>query len=202
MLIGVLPFVSAIAPAHYVEIQIPCAGARPHIRRLGPSNPNGISSQIELTGGSADSDGTLVETTSVDGLFPDLSNHIRFAGPEGWAVISDIDDTIKITQTPDAIGILKTTFAEIPKTTEGMPEFYKILDEQFKQPPWFYLSASPYNLYPFLHTFINNNYKQGTIILRDNSWMYLGGLLQSLTQGTQAYKTNRMNKIHEWLPKR
>jgi hypothetical protein len=32
--------------------------------------------------------------------------------------------------------------------------------------------------------------------------MVLGGLLKSLTQGTQAYKTDRMNKIHDWLPTR
>jgi hypothetical protein len=63
-------------------------------------------------------------------------------------------------------------------------------------------SASPYNLYPFIHKFIHDHYKPGTLILRDSSWMVLGGLLKSLTQGTQAYKTNRMNKIHDWLPTR
>ena len=83
-----------------------------------------------------------------------------------------------------------------------MPEFYKVLDEQFKEPAWFYLSASPFNLYPFLHTFIYDNYKPGTIILRDKSWMHIGGLLQSLTQGVEAYKTSRMEKIHRWLPRR
>ena len=117
-------------------------------------------------------------------------------------IISDIDDTIKITQTVDPLGILKTTFAEEPKTTSGMPEFYKILNEQFQNPAWFYLSASPYNLYPFLHKFINDKYLPGTIILRDSSWMYLGGMLQGLTQGVGPYKVDRMNKIHSWLPER
>jgi len=32
--------------------------------------------------------------------------------------------------------------------------------------------------------------------------MTLGGVLKSLTQGTQAYKTDRMNKIQDWLPNR
>jgi phosphatidate phosphatase APP1 len=32
--------------------------------------------------------------------------------------------------------------------------------------------------------------------------MALGGILKSLTQGTQAYKTDRMTKIHDWLPDR
>lgn len=174
----------------------------PHRRTLGPSNANGISSQIVLTGGMESSDGKTVTCTSVDKLFPDLSGQTRFAAPDGWGIISDIDDTIKITQTSTPIGILETTFASVPKTTEGLPEFYKILDDQFQKPAFFYLSASPYNLYPFLHKFINENYPHGTIILRDSSWMYFGGLLQSLTQGVQAYKTDRMRKIHSWLPKR
>ena len=32
--------------------------------------------------------------------------------------------------------------------------------------------------------------------------MYIGGILQSLTQGTEAYKTDRMEKIFSWIPKR
>ena len=82
-----------------------------------------------------------------------------------------------------------------------MLDFYKTLNQKFK-PSWFYLSASPYNLYPFIHKFIEDNYTPGTIILRDASFMYIGGLLQSLTQGTEAYKTDRMEKIFSWIPSR
>ena len=83
-----------------------------------------------------------------------------------------------------------------------MPEVYKHMHSRLQQPPWFYLSASPYNLYPFLRDFRNANYPQGTIILRDASWQNLGGLVASLSQGTQEYKTNRIEKIHAWLPKK
>ena len=155
-----------------------------------------------LTGGGEAADGTVIKTTSANNLFPDLSAHTRCASPDGWAIISDIDDTIKVTHTTDPIGTLKTTFADIPETTKGLPEFYQNLDVEFKNPAWFYLSASPYNLYPFLHQFIHDHYKPGTIILRENSWMVLGDVLKSLTQGTQAYKTDRMDKIHHWLPNR
>lgn len=155
-----------------------------------------------LIGGDDTADGTVITTTSVNDLFPSLSAHTRFAGPDGWAIISDIDDTIKVTHTTDPIGTLRTTFADIPKATEGLPEFYHVLDTQFENPAWFYISASPYNLYPFIRKFIHDHYKPGTIILRDLSWMALGGLLKSLTEGIQAYKADRMNKIHDWLPNR
>jgi phosphatidate phosphatase APP1 len=107
-----------------------------------------------------------------------------------------------VTMTTAATGILQSTFADIPKTTSGMPEFYKVLDESLGKPAWFYLSASPYNLYPFLHEFVGEHYPSGTMILRDASWMSFAGILQSLTQGVKDYKTDRIAKIHSWLPRR
>jgi len=103
--------------------------------------------------------------------------------------------------TPSPIGILRTTFVDTPKPILGMPELYQHVNSTIR-PTWFYLSASPYNLYPFLRTFLRGFYPQGTIILRDASWMDLAGFLASLTQGTQAYKVGRMEKVHRWLPKR
>ena len=193
------PFIDSIAPAKTVEITIPQPTGEPLKKLLGPSNASGISSELELTGGNDKSDGTNVKYAAP--AFG-VTAYTHFAGPEGWAVISDVDDTIKVTQTTSPVGILKTTFADEPQTIAGMAELYKVIHDQFHNPAWFYLSASPYNLYPFLRKFIRDNYQPGTLILRDNSWMYLGGLLQSLTQGTQAYKVDRMDKIHRWLPKR
>ena len=198
------PFVQAIAPARTIEIDIPAPSpsGSPQKRLLGPSNTNGISSQNLPTGGADDAGGKTVVCTSEDKSFPDLKGDTRFASPEGWGVISDIDDTIKVTMTPSPVGILQSTFADVPRTTSGMPDFYKVLDESLKQPAWFYLSASPYNLYPFLHEFLQEKYPHGTMILRDASWMSFAGLLQSLTVGVKDYKTDRMEKIHTWLPQR
>lgn len=84
-----------------------------------------------------------------------------------------------------------------------MPEFYKFIQGLISdRSPFFYLSASPYNLYPFLKDFRQKFYPQGTIVLRDASWMNLAGLLQGLTIGTQEYKVDRMIKINSWLPRR
>ncbi|KAI1625498.1 hypothetical protein EDD37DRAFT_389930 [Exophiala viscosa] len=198
------PFVMAVAPARTIVIQVPrlTPGDSPRKIHLGPSTRNGISSQVMPTGGSDSADGKTVVCTSDENLYPDLRSHTRFVGQEGWAIISDIDDTIKVTQTPNPMGLLQSTFADLPKTTTGMPEFYKLLDDTFRSPAWFYLSASPYNLYPFLHDFVQKNYPRGTIILRDASWMNFAGLLQSFTQGVQEYKTKRIEKIQSWLPKR
>ena len=195
------PFVWAIAPARTVEVSISYQDGRPPQQlTLGPTNGNGISSQLLPAGGTEASDRQTIHVTS--DLFPIINNNMRFAGSEGWAILSDIDDTIKQTGTTDPRRVLQSTFADIPKVTEDMPELYRILNQQFNQPAFFYLSASPYNLYPFLHDFIASKYPAGTIILRDSSWMYFAGLLQSFTEGVQEYKVDRGTKIHGWLPKR
>ncbi|KAJ2989689.1 hypothetical protein NUW58_g3344 [Xylaria curta] len=171
--------------------------------KLGPSGHNGISSEVKkLHGGK---DGEVVPTVArvpegANGLLEMKTFH---AEAEGWGVISDVDDTIKVTQTSDPIGILRTTFIEPPEPVPGMPELYKHIHALIKPTSsWFYLSASPYNLYPFLREFREDHYPHGTIILRDSSWMSVRGLLTTLTLGTEDYKVDRMEKIHSWLPKR
>jgi phosphatidate phosphatase APP1 len=105
--------------------------------------------------------------------------------------------------TSDPIGILRSTFVAEPTPVEGMPELYSFIQTIIKpSAPFFYLSASPYNLYMFLRGFRQKYYPQGTMILRDANWMNLRGLLANLTLGTQAYKVSRMVKINSWLPKR
>jgi hypothetical protein len=195
-----LPFVQNIAPARTLDISITPPGGSPFTRTLGPSDGNGISSQILLVGGKDDAAGKTISCSAP--IFPDVTNKLHYVAPEGWTVISDIDDTIKSTMTPDPLGVLKSTFVDNPKVVNGMPELYAKMDTLFQQPAWFYLSASPYNLYTFLHQFLGQHYKPGTIILRDQSWMFFAGLLQSLTEGVQAYKTDRMEKIHSWIPQR
>ncbi|TGJ83012.1 hypothetical protein E0Z10_g5750 [Xylaria hypoxylon] len=193
------PFVQDIKPGTQVKVLY---GGK-SLMTLGPGGHNGISSEIKtLPGGN---DGEIMPTFArvpkgANGL---LEMKTFYAEAEGWGVISDIDDTIKITQTSDPIGILRTTFIESPEPVPGMPELYKHIHSLTKNnSPWFYLSASPYNLYPFLREFRQKHYPHGTIVLRDSSWMSVRGLLTTLTLGTEDYKVDRMEKIHSWLPKR
>ncbi|KAL7624758.1 hypothetical protein AAE478_006330 [Parahypoxylon ruwenzoriense] len=194
------PFIQDIRPGSQVKVLH--SGKTP--LKLGPSGRNGISSDIKILPDGKD--GALLVPTfaevprGVDGI---LEMKTFYAEPEGWGVISDIDDTIKITQTSDPIGILRTTFLDKPEVCAGMPELYRFIQSLIQDTsPWFYLSASPYNLYPFLRDFRQQYFPHGTIILRDASWMSLPGLLTTLTIGTEDYKVDRMEKIHSWLPKR
>lgn len=191
----VQPFTDSILPAHTVTLDLQGMNVR-----LGPSGRDGISSDELAVPGHDYKDNEVVVSKAVNASATPLNT--TFATPKGWAIISDVDDTIKKTLTADPIGILRTTFAEEPEPIRGMPELYKHLVTKLKNPPFWYLSASPYNLYPFLHAFRESYYPHGTMILREASWMNLGGLLLNLTQGTEAYKVDRMEKVHTQFPKR
>ncbi|KAI4164960.1 MAG: hypothetical protein LQ342_001236 [Letrouitia transgressa] len=191
------PFMDAVAPARKVDVKLPDGSTK----TLGPGGRSAVSQHVVALRSSHDN-GSTAQTSAIP---PELTPHglmtTHFAEPEGWMVISDIDDTIKRTLTPSPVGILRTTFLLPPAPIPSMPQLYSHL-LSFLNPTWFYLSASPYNLHPFLRSFIRDNYPSGTILLREASWMDLGGFLASLTQGTEAYKRERMEMLRRMLPRR
>jgi hypothetical protein len=190
------PFVDSVLPAHTVKILIDGKETR-----LGPSSSDGITSDIVTITGKH-TGGDIIQPNTIGGSsFTPM--HTFFAEPTGWAIMSDVDDTIKRTMTSSPIGILQTTFVETPEPITGMPEFYRHMQQKLNNPPFWYLSASPYNLYHFIRDFKEAaGFPPGQLILRDASWMNLAGLLASVSQGTQAYKVDRMTKVHSWFPGR
>jgi len=191
------PFVQTIAPARSVNITLP----NNTTCKLGPGGRSATSEQLISSLPDPTDNQPLTISAATTTLTPHGPMLTHYAEPTGWAIISDIDDSIKITMTPSPLGILRSTFLDTPTPIPDMPLLYAHIHTTLS-PTWFYLSASPYNLYPFLRPFLHTHYPAGTTILRDASWMDLGGFLASLTQGTEAYKRDRIRKIHDWLPQR
>jgi len=202
----IVPFVMDIQPGRQVKVNYrgKADAAAATLLKLGPGGRNGISSDLKRVPDPPK--GELVAVSEADvpvGATGILHMKTVYAEPEGWAVISDVDDTIKVTMTSDPSGILRSTFISTPTPVAGMPELYAYLETLVTNTaPWFYLSASPYNLYPFLSDFRDQHYPHGQLILRDSSWMTISGLLSNLTLGTEQYKIDRLKKVHKWLPKR
>jgi Uncharacterized conserved protein (DUF2183) len=217
------PFVTTIQPARWVNVKFPSG----ELLKLGPGGPDGISTQVLKIPEQKHGDGDIVQINTIPAEVAPLGHMVtHFAEPEGWLFISgtlstfsslsihqyirsakthifhlDIDDSIKITLTASPIGILRSTFVDTPTPITGMPDLYAHIAQLFN-PTWFYLSASPYNLYTFLRPFLHQHYPHGTVILRDASWMDFAGFLRSYTVNTGSYKESRMDKIHSWLPMR
>lgn len=94
---------------------------------------------------------------------------IYVLGVYGISVISDIDDTIKITRVLSKRALLKHTFYDEFIPVNGMSELYQNWSEQKCQ--FHYVSSSPWQLYPALRSFLEKyNYPMGTMNLRKFEW--------------------------------
>jgi phosphatidate phosphatase APP1 len=118
---------------------------------------------------SATSGGT-VEVTAV----LDEGDERRFVGsihlvpPTGISVISDIDDTIKITGVGDQSEMLANTFLREFRAVSGMAEMYRGLADQGMA--FHYVSGSPSPLYQPLREFLfepTSGFPAGSMHLRD-----------------------------------
>jgi hypothetical protein len=105
-----------------------------------------------------------------------VSRRLEFAGgqvhllePTGISVISDIDDTIKISEVADRRALLMNTFARPFQAVAGMAVLYKSWEKAGAQ--FHYVSASPWQLYPPLAEFQEaNGFPTGTFHLKEFRW--------------------------------
>jgi phosphatidate phosphatase APP1 len=72
-------------------------------------------------------------------------------GPAGTSVISDIDDTIKISEVTDKKKLVRNTFLEEFRAAPGMPELYRRWANEGASVH--FVSSSPWQLYPALDQF-------------------------------------------------
>ena len=141
---------------------------------------------------------------------------IRFLEPEGLSVVSDIDDTVKITHVPAGKkAVLRNTFLKEFKAAEGMRERYRrwVAEAGDSADTCFhYVSGSPWQLYGPLSRFLFEieGFPAGTVhmknlrmnlldrgAVRDIMAFAIGGDLATLDQKVRQI-TNLM--IH--LPRR
>ncbi|NJN46259.1 MAG: DUF2183 domain-containing protein [Candidatus Competibacteraceae bacterium] len=89
-----------------------------------------------------------------------------------FGVISDIDDTILVTNATSLLRMARLTFLHSPAMRlpfPGVAAFYRALQSDGPVPrPLFYVSSSPWNLYDFLNEFMAiNRIPPGPLLLQD-----------------------------------
>jgi len=94
------------------------------------------------------------------------SGRIQFIAPQGRSVISDIDDTIKITEIlAGAKAVIRNTFFCDFAAVPGMAKMYRELGDA----AFHYVSGSPYQLYRHLAAFLfkaETGFPEGTFHLK------------------------------------
>lgn len=169
---------------------------------IGPSSSSGFASRTsDILLGKTD-DVLQISFPGAEKLPSFIACRTVLAEQYGWGIISDIDDTIKITITSSPIGVFTSTFIDDPQPVKGMPELYSSLVQLLSNPTTFYVSASPYTLYPFLRGFRDDHFPFGQIMLRETSFYDPTVFITNLLDGVEQYKLERIAKIHSWFPHR
>lgn len=118
----------------------------------------------------------------------------------GLSVISDIDDTIKITEVRDRHAMLRNTFLREFVPAPGMAEFYQTLARS-NHAQFHYVSASPWQLYEPLAEFVKTNgFPGGTFALKEFRWK--NRTFVSLFANPEKYKTSVIEPLLKRFPRR
>ncbi|CAG8792904.1 23236_t:CDS:10, partial [Dentiscutata erythropus] len=119
---------------------------------------------------------------------------VNLVEPEGYSVISDIDDTIKLTEILDgARTVFSNTFLNDCKAVDKIPDLYH---------KWYnagaaihYVSNSPWQLFPMLRTFFDTfNFPPGSAHLK-----FYDGLFKSAREQKQHPMESKFVYIRELL---
>lgn len=128
-----------------------------------------------------------------------IQGAVHLIGEEGWTVVSDIDDTIKVTEVRDREAMVRNTFCKEFQPAEGMAQVYAEWAEQGAV--FHYVSASPWQLYPDLEAFrAAEGYPAGTFHLRD--FRLKDGSGVEFLKGSGGFKPGEIGKLLARFPKR
>jgi phosphatidate phosphatase APP1 len=117
----------------------------------------------------------------------------------GVSVISDIDDTIKITEVHDKKKILENTFAKPFRPAPGMPALYRRWAEQGAA--FHYISNSPLPLLGAITAFIAaESFPMGSVGLKPFRWK--DGTFLELFDAPEAHKQGVIEGVVEAFEKR
>jgi phosphatidate phosphatase APP1 len=141
----------------------------------GPSGANGhfagsLRIPAERAKGLADGHGWIATRAMTrEGDDRAFAGKVRLIGKEGISVISDIDDTIKVSEVADRKALLANTFLREFRAVPGMADAYRAWAEEGAA--FHYASASPWQLYGPLSAFIRDaDFPEGSMHLKDFRW--------------------------------
>ncbi|KAJ7682511.1 hypothetical protein DFH06DRAFT_296308 [Mycena polygramma] len=169
-----------------------------------PGTDEGMAIQ-NVTLGACSANGTTtlgkVSLSSIDSR--DANFTVFPSSATGFGVISDIDDTVKISHSLDKLLLAKATLIDDPVPVAGMPDVYKSLAASLNKPQFIYVSASPFQLYPFLRSFIDTTYADasGPIFLNNLTTTNLSSIVDfAQNDGIFEYKSAMIDRINGMYP--
>ncbi|CAF5025724.1 unnamed protein product, partial [Rotaria sp. Silwood1] len=124
--------------------------------------------QFRIPGGTG---GKVEYTVSTPDKTIQVKGEIFLCDDNGISIISDIDDTIKITGVTSVRSVIRNTFSGEFKAVPGMSERYRHYESLYNA-TFHYLTASPDQLYPFLREFFDREqFPLGSYHMRHFTWL-------------------------------
>lgn len=130
-----------------------------------------------------------------------FQGNVHLVKDEGISIISDIDDTLKITNYLDKKEFIKNTFLRQFKAVDGMQQLFVKCKRHYSDCTIHYVSASPYQLYEELNNFFKEEgfpaatFHLKRIRIKDKS-------LMKLFADPMEYKLYQIEPLLQMFPKR
>lgn len=133
-----------------------------------------------------------------DGDTRRFEGQVLLSDPEGVAVVTDIDDTIKVTHVKDRNEMLRNTFLRPLQEVEGMADAYRQWADDGAV--FHYVSNSPLQLYPTLTQFLDEKgFPLGGVHLRS---FWKKGEEVHEGEGSADHKVRTIEKLLTLYPQR
>jgi len=113
--------------------------------------------------------------------------------PGRLTIVSDIDDTIKITEVLDKRAMLRNTFLNEFKSVAGMEDAFRAFKTRHSV-KFIYLSSSPWQLHPSLKAFLENFPDGWNVILQKMACQDVPSLVEFLRDSSE-YKIGELRRI-------
>ncbi|TAL18400.1 DUF2183 domain-containing protein [bacterium] len=124
---------------------------------------------------------------------------VQLVEPRGVSVVSDIDDTIKISNVLNREALFENTFLRPFVPVGGMPAAYRKWESEGAR--FHYLSASPWQLYEPLFAFLEaEGFPRGSLYLK--SFRLTPSGIIEITNHSLDYKLSRLTALFERYPER
>jgi hypothetical protein len=153
-----------------------------HTYALPASEPNGHFKTILLVDANIVTAANINNQLNFEAVLPDRDQRsfigqVNLISADGLSIISDIDDTVKISEVTNRKKLLKHTFYLDFKVVPGIAKLYSELLKE--NGALHFVSSSPWQLYPSLFQFVekagfpNADYALKSFRFKDSSFMNL-----------------------------
>ncbi len=170
---------------------------------IGPTAANGHAQTVVRIPTDKVAEGATWLTVELapgqDALHRTFPGRVHLVPPRGVSVISDIDDTIKMSHVSDRQALIEAAFAKPYQPVEGMSALYQAWEARGVR--FHYLSAAPWQLYPAYTDFLDEaGFPAGDITMR--LFRLKDRTFASLLQDPLKYKVDAVAAMFQAFPDR